>query len=493
MGPQNLNFGGGAADSAVYPPILLLVLIAGVLICVLPRRKAIAPFLAAGILVPYNQVLVLGGVHFPMMRVVAVFGFVRIFWAKISGKDKIFSGGMNGIDWAVIVLTVFTLIDGALLWQSQAEIVYQVGNLMTVFGVYFLARHLLRDWDDVRQALKVLACVVAPIALLMTYEHVTGSNPYYALIGGATNFSSAIDRGNVFRARGVFGHPILAGSFGGFMMPLFVGWWWKEKAGRKWAALGALGALAIPFLTGSSTALFAFLGGLGALCLWPLRKYMRLLRWGVVATLVAGQLYMTSPVWHIISDVSLSADSSSYHRYQLVNQCILHFWDWVLIGTTAYGTWGWDMWDLSNQYVGTADTAGLIPLIALIAILVFGFKYIGRMRAKVEGDKQEEKFIWAIGASLFANLVAFWGIGYFDQIIVPWYTLLAMIAAVTLAVRAPQQEMAPATEGAVPEGNMRPAVVGGMWREKKEKREEFKDTPGKNWMATAASGPRRNG
>ncbi len=437
MQPQNLNFGGGTAETVVNPVVLAVVLIAGVLICVLPRRKAIAPLLAIGIMIPIDQVLAISGLHFPMLRVVAVFGLVRVLRDRLTGKGDVFSGGINGIDWAVIVLTVFTLVDGALLWQSQAEFVYQVGALINVFGVYFLVRHLLQDWDDVRQALKTLSIVCAMVGALMAYEHFVGRNLVYTFLGGARSevFAQAGERAGGFRAMGPFANPNLAGSFGGFMMPLFVGWWWKEKAARKWAALGMVGAAVIPFMTGSSTALFALLGGFGALCLWPIRKLMRLVRWGIVATLIGGQMYMTSPVWHIISDVSLSADSSSYHRYQLVNQCILHFWDWVLIGTKNYASWGWDMWDLGNQYVANADTGGLIPLIALIAILVFGFKYIGRMREKVEGDKQEERFIWAVGASLFANLVAFWGISYFDQIIVPWYALLAIITVVTAGAR----------------------------------------------------------
>jgi hypothetical protein len=82
--------------------------------------------------------------------------------------------------------------------------------------------------------------------------------------------------------------------------------------------------------------------------------------------------------------------------------------------------------------------SGLITLIALIAILVYGFKFIGRMRKQVEGDKQEERFIAAIGASLFANLAAFFGISFFDRTIVAWSALLAIIAAATLAVRIPQ-------------------------------------------------------
>jgi len=341
---------------------------------------------------------------------------------------------------------------------------------------------------------------------IMVLEHILGRNPYYELLGGAQleMFSSVEDRVSTLRARGCFAHPIIAGTFGGFMMPLFAGWWKQEKRDRKYAALGLLGAAAIPFLVGSSTALFALIAAIGALCLWPMRRHLWLIRWGAVGILVAGQLYMTSPVWHLISDVSLSADSSSYHRYQLVNQCIIHFWDWALIGTKEYASWGWDMWDLSNQYVGTADTAGLIPLLALLAILVFGFKYIGRTRQHFEGDRQREFFVWAVGASLFANAVAFFGIQYWDQVIVAWYALLGMIGAVTLVARHPQEAWAPAAETA-------PAQMGtkmgravttlpatGLARPGRAlsghgAQATVRDTPGKNWMLPTRYWPRRNG
>ena len=34
---------------------------------------------------------------------------------------------------------------------------------------------------------------------------------------------------------------------------------------------------------------------------------------------------------------------------------------WMLIGTRSSENRGWDMWDLSNQYVAVVDTTGLIP------------------------------------------------------------------------------------------------------------------------------------
>ena len=442
----NIRFGGGVADTIVNPAVLAIVVLAGLLVLLLPRKRAYLPFAVIGILTPINQIVVLGGMHFPMLRVLALFGFVRITWGKIFKREKVFSGGMNGIDWAVIVLTIFTLIDGVLLWQESSQLIFQIGSLMNIFGCYLLARHLIRDADDIMRVLKAMTWVVVLVAAIMTYEHTTGVNLYYSLLGGANaqELSKALDRADIFRARGCFAHPIIAGTFGGFMVPLFVAWWKREKQARKHAAIGVIGAATIPFLTGSSTALFALIAGIGALCLWPMRRRLWILRWGAIGTLIAGQLYMTSPVWHLIEDVSLSKDSSSDHRYELVNQCIIHFWNWVLIGTKDYPNWGWEMWDLSNQYVGTAETAGLIPLIAFVAILVVGFLYIGKARRYHEGNKPEESFIWAIGASLFANAVGFFGIGYWDQVIVAWYMVLAIIAAATLPTRRSPEKVPPA-------------------------------------------------
>jgi hypothetical protein len=50
--------------------------------------------------------------------------------------------------------------------------------------------------------------------------------------------------------------------------------------------------------------------------------------------------------------------------------------------------------------------------------------------------------LWGVGATLFSNAVAFVGIWYFDQSSLIWYTLLAMICAITsvTAMPAPDRE-----------------------------------------------------
>jgi hypothetical protein len=77
----------------------------------------------------------------------------------------------------------------------------------------------------------------------------------------------------------------------------------------------------------------------------------------------------------------------------------------------------------------------MVALIFFLAIIVFGFKYVGKARSAAYGDRNRELFIWALGAALFANVVAFLGISYFDQTEVAWLTLLAIIPAAVVDLR----------------------------------------------------------
>src|SRR6202007_2910486 len=77
---------------------------------------------------------------------------------------------------------------------------------------------------------------------------------------------------------------------------------------------------------------------------------------------------------------------------------------------------------------------GMRPLSFFLVVIVYSFKYIGRARRAAARSSMDERYLWALGAAIFANVVAFWGISYFDQTIVAWYALLAMIPAAATAV-----------------------------------------------------------
>jgi hypothetical protein len=448
--PQHLRFGGGTAGTVLNPFVLLVVLLAGMLILFWPRGKAMAMFIAATILIPMDQVLLMGGMHFPMLRLLALFGIVRLVRTKLSSKSQIFSGGINKIDITVILFAIFTALAGILLFEQSAALVFQLGNIYTTFGIYFLLRFLIRTEEDIVIMVRTLAYVAAVVAVVMTWEIATGRNPY-AILGGAraASYATLTVRDDRFRAMGSFGHPILAGTFGAILVPLFVLLWQSGKKNRAIAALGIVSATVITLTSNSSTPILAYAGGVLALCMWPMRNWMRIIRWGVVVTVVSLHLVMKAPVWHLISRIHISGGSSSYHRFMLIDQCIRHFGDWWLVGVKSTSDWGWDMWDTANQYVSICDTSGFFPFILFLATIVYGFKYLGKARRLAENRKQQI-FLWALGSALFANMVAFVGISYWDQTQVVWYGLLAAICAArvgrpqgestAVTVRVPPQE-----------------------------------------------------
>src|SRR6185437_14532755 len=217
------------------------------------------------------------------------------------------------------------------------------------------------------------------------------------------------------------------GTFGAVLLPVFVGLWMSDRKQRRAALLGILGATAMAVASHSSTPAFAYVMGIVGLCLCPIRGMLRIVRWGIAVTLVGLQIVMKAPVSHLITRIHISGDS--YHRYALINESVRHFWDWWLIGTKSTANWGWDMWDTANQYVATAVSSGLLGLILFIAIIVYGFKYVGHAR-KAAPNKGEALFFWALGSALFATILSFFGISLWDQSVLGWYALLAVISAV---------------------------------------------------------------
>jgi hypothetical protein len=429
VGPENLRFGGGVSGTIINPAVAVVLVLAGVLIWILPQRKIIIPFVLTAILIPYDQILVVVGLHFPVLRILLVFGLVRIFFIRGSGDWSIFGGGLNYIDKAVISFYLTCAIAGVLLFSNVDALVYQFGVLFTAFGSYFFLRCLIRDREDVVRVIRTFALVVLVLGGVMVFEHFSnGWNPY-ALLGGARAryFASDLSRDGHVRATASFGTPILAGTFGAISLPLFIGLWLSDKKQRGVALLGAAGATTMAVASHSSTPAIGFAAGIAALCLWPLRGMMRLFRWGIVIGLVSLQMVMQSPVYHLITRVSFSGDA--YHRYGLINESVRHFWQWWLIGTAANRSWGWDMWDTADQYVSNAITGGLLGLILFVAIIVLGFKYLGKAR-RAANDKDQELFLWALGSALFAYTISFFGISLWDQSVIEWYALLAIICAV---------------------------------------------------------------
>jgi hypothetical protein len=407
-----------------------MMLMAIVLMFALSRKYIVVPALLAVFLVPGGEVVVLGGAHLMPLRIVALFGLIRMAWLRPPARDNLFVGGFGPIDKAFFWCTIAHSVAFILLWRTTSAVTNQLGFLLGEIGLYVLLRFLIRDDDDIYRVLKVLVVVAAINACGMLYERVRVQNLFGLVIGGVD--AVPLIREGRIRSQGAFGHAILAGTFGAMLLPLFVLLWTHAKA-KVLGAVGVISSVIMVLTSSSSTPLMAIFGVIVATCFWPLRKSMRIVRWIVALTLLSLHLVMKAPVWFLIARVDMVGGSASFDRANLIDVFVRHFFDWWLVGTRDIGSWGWSMWDLSDMYVSKGESGGIVSLIFFIAIITRSFSLIGKARKSV-GGRNREWFMWLLGAALYANVMAFFGVSYWDQTMAAWFAVLAIISAATAPI-----------------------------------------------------------
>jgi hypothetical protein len=430
MEPQNIRFGGGAAETLLHPLVAVWLLIAIVLMLTRPREQALVVFLISCFTIPVGQVVVLGSLHFTVLRILIIAGLARLTSAGGLSRRGRFPGGFNPVDQVVVLWTVSALIILSLQWMNMQALVHNLGDFLDAIGGYLVVRFLIPNGDAVRSTIKVLAWVCVIQGVCMTNEQITHRN-IFGYLGGMP--LTVTVRDGKIRSEGVMG-CLYAGVFAGTIIPMFL-WLWTQTKSRLAAVAGLAGATAMVITSNSSTSWMAIAGSIVGLAFWPLRKQMRLVCWGFALLLLVLHLVMNGPVWSLIARVDLTGSSSSYHRYYLLDNCIRHFGDWWLLGYKYYDKWGWSMWDLCNQFVVVALLGGLLTLVFYIAIFTRSFRAIGKARKLVNGNRGKEWFLWCLGADLFANVVAHFGINYMAQMMMSLFPLVACISVATFEIR----------------------------------------------------------
>jgi hypothetical protein len=430
------RFGGGSLDTTLTPIAALAMVLCIVLLIALPRKHLVIPFLLTAMLVPARQSLVLGGVHLFVVRIIILVGCCRMLGTSLSGgKRNTLGGGFNKVDTVFLCWGMCHGIAFMLLYGQTEAVVNQLGFLWDCLGGYFLLRFAIQDEEDIRRATKVFATITLVCAVCMVFERATRMNVFGLLGGQATPDV----REGKSRSQGPFSHAILAGVFGATIIPLFVRLWSTRKD-RGFAMGGMVGATVMVITSASSTPLGGYVAGIIGLAMWPLRRNMRVVRWGIVAALGVLSLVMKAPIWFLFAHVDLVGGSSGYHRALLIDQCIRRFGDWWMLGTNNNQNWGWDMWDIQNEFVAEALRGGLAALVFFTLIIVHTFSRLGKARKGVEMDRKQAWLMWTLGAVLLAQIFSFFGSDYFDQSRFWWYASIAISCAATAPLLAKTKE-----------------------------------------------------
>ena len=409
--------------TTLHPLGLAAVIVLGIAMLVLPRRWAPLPMIIMACFVAPAQRIVVGGLDFSLLRIMILFGTVRILsWQEWRGFRWI------ALDWAIIAWAVVGTVAYTVQQGTPDALILKLGTSYDAIGMYFLFRCLIRSWEDIDRLALALTLVAFPVLVAFSIEKATGRN-MFAIFGGVPEVTP-IRQGRL-RAQGAFSHPIVAGCFWAAAIPLIAARWWRpDWTARCLAAAGVGAALLIVAFTTSSTPVFGVLAGVLAAALFPLRHWMSWLRWGALGMLVYLHFAMKAPVWHLISRVDLVGGSTGWHRYSLIEQAIHRFSEWALVGTPSTAHWGWGLFDVTNQYVLEGVRGGVLTLAVFLAMIVIAFRYVGRLWGLAGAQPAKIAMAWAIGVSLVVHCTNFVGVSYFGQITMLWYLTLALAASV---------------------------------------------------------------
>lgn len=399
--------------------------IASVLMLALPRRLAVLPLVLSALYMTGGQLLQIGPATFTMPRLMVLVGFLRVL---VRGES--IAGGLGTVDRMILLWA--TVLIGTSAFHTSDAWVYRSGIVWTELGCYFLFRIFMRDLDDVHDAFRVTCIVMLPLAALMLLEKVTGHNPFSVL--GAAISNSVVREGHV-RAAGPFSHPILAGTVGAACLAMAFAI--RPSARWAWRAGLVAGAGIVVAATSSGPILMVAFIVLG-IATWVLRHHMRMLRWSIVAGILALAAIMKDPVYFLMARVDVSGGSQGYYRSQLIRSSIQHLSEWWVAGTDYTRHWMHSgisandrHADITNHFLAMGVMGGLPLMIVFVGILAYSFRDVGRaLNQLADAPREEQRFVWVLGALLFGFCMDFWSISLFDQSVIFFYLSLAAIQGV---------------------------------------------------------------
>jgi hypothetical protein len=407
-------------NTFLHPAAGTVLAMLAALMFILPRRLALLPFLALICFIPASQRVAIAGLDFNLMRILLIFGWLRIL---SRGEHKVVKWLL--LDKLVLAWGIVQTIAYVALFRNSASAIYMSGKLMEAWGGYFLVRVMVRDWEDVFTLARGAAMMAIPVAVFFIIEKNTGTN-YFAVFGGLE--WETVVRSGKLRAAGALGNPILAGCFWASFIPMMGALWWS-KGGKFLAIAGVASAMIVVIACASSTPIAAVgAAGLGAVAFrwrYKAKQILKALCW----TALAMQLVMSQPIYHLILRIDLVGGSTGEHRFRLIDAFIRWHWrEWVLIGIEGTGHWGFGLNDIANQYVLEGCRGGLAGLAVYIWGIVIVFLYSVKVWKSVEFDRAKLTMAWGLASCVFAHCMAFIAVSYFGQMNFAWFLHIGIIA-----------------------------------------------------------------
>lgn len=382
------------------------------------RSAAVLAVLSVCVFMPMEQRIVIWGLDFNMLRLIMIVAWIRVL---VRGEHR---GLRLGRLDRVLLLWVISTSVLYVLRVGPSGIVYRLGVSFDVLTAFFLIRVLVRTPGDVFVLWRHMAWLVLILAPFLVYEFATKHNVFGIFDYAGIEYVEI--RNGRARAQGPLSHPILAGTLGAVVMPMFIAIFIGRKKQRRLFASACVAATTIILAAGSSGAVVGWAVGAIGWGLWRYRRHMRLVLRSAVVMAVVIHFVREKPVWHLIARLSSVTGGTGYHRYKLIDAFVRRFDEWALFGTGNTAHWGWGLQDTTNQYVAEGVRAGLATLVLFIILLRFSFVQLRLARnafERLEGSKSLGALLaWGSSVSLAVHCVSFISVSYFGQM-VPFFVM----------------------------------------------------------------------
>ena len=199
----------------INPVALLATLAAGVFLLTARRSQAILAIALVACLIPVAQRIVVASLDFNMIRILILFGWIRLF-----GRDEMRPIRWNEIDVAFVIWIVLSSIVYVIREASVSAVSYRLGRRSMRSASTSCYAVLVNHPADSVNVVRYFAVCMALVMVPMTIEWATGRN-FFSVFGGVPAIT--VVRDGRLRCQGAFSHPIMVGSFGATLFPVFVG------------------------------------------------------------------------------------------------------------------------------------------------------------------------------------------------------------------------------------------------------------------------------
>lgn len=414
---------------------IIFVLITSIAVFATSRKNAPFPVLCGICYLTMGQGIDIGPFSFHAYRIILLFAIFRVF---IRGEQKNYiSNPVDKLVWLWAAWTFFASLFHE--YTPGSGPVFALGNIFNIVVAYFIFRLWCQTIEEVQSLVKFLAIVLAPIAIEMILEKITGVNSF-AFLGGVPE--NVVMREGALRAQGPFRHPILAGTVGATCVPIMISIWGSS---RLISMVGIVSGVTMVFASASSGPIISLAAGLTCVIAWRFRRYTMKAFWTGFTGYVLIDIISSRPAYHVLVEkLAVVGGSTAYYRARLLDTAIRHFDEWWLFGTDYTRHWigpglgsviNGNHMDITNYYLGMGINAGIIAILILVTILWKSF------RATVSFiDTQDTKenypikhSIWCISASLASHALSSFSVSYFDQSLVFFWATVALLSSYTFA------------------------------------------------------------